>query len=104
MKSTEQRYSRDGALKLNGTAVRHFLVQSKVGPHAVVIARVSRKNPAQVVLPKYHGVVEALPPDGADQPLHMAVLPRRARRDWPVATENLIRLAHPAIGGKLPVQ
>jgi len=52
---------------------------------AVVVSGISGQDAAKVRLADDHDMVEAFPPDRADQPLDMAVLPWRARRGWSVA-------------------
>src|SRR5712671_5128367 len=46
------------------------------------------EDPAQVCLPEHDQVVDALPPDRADQSFRKAVLPRRAGRDRLVANTH----------------
>ena len=84
MKSAQKRHSRDPACVLNSATQRRIFAQGKVRPHAVVIAGVGRQDPTQVPLPEHQDMVQALPPDRADQPLDMAVLPRRAPRNGPI--------------------
>jgi len=50
-----------------------ILVQSPVGPQAVVVGGILAKDPAQVSLSEHHQVVEAFPPDRADQSLRVPV-------------------------------
>ena len=51
------------------------------------------EDPTQVCLPEHDQVVDALPPDRADQSFRKTVLPRRTGRDWLAAN------AHGAQGG-----
>jgi len=53
-------------------------------PRIVVVAGVSPRRPSQVCRAQNHDVVEAFPPDRTDQPLNIAIVPRRAACDWPV--------------------
>ena len=46
------------------------------------------EDPTQVGLPEHDQVVDALPPDGVDQPFRKAVLPWRAGRDRLVANAH----------------
>src|SRR5262245_36402468 len=46
------------------------------------------EDPTQVCLPEHNQVVDALPPDGADQSFREAVLPRRTCRDRLVANAH----------------
>jgi hypothetical protein len=57
---------------------RGILVQSAMRSPFIVEGRKLAKDPAQVGLPKHDHVVEAFPPDRADQSLRVPVLPRRA--------------------------
>ena len=41
----------------------------------IIIGRIRCKHMAKVALTKYHDIVKALPPDRADEPLRMPVLP-----------------------------
>ena len=42
----------------------------------------------QVPLPEDNDMVKTVPPDRANQPFRMSVLPWRARRDWPVTNAH----------------
>jgi hypothetical protein len=64
--------------------------------YVVVIARVGRKNPAQMGFTKDHEVIEAFPADRADQSLRMSVLPGRPRSYW------VITDAVPALNSGMP--
>ena len=46
------------------------------------------EDPAQVRLPEHEQVIDALPPDGADQSFRKAILPRRTGRDRLVANAH----------------
>src|SRR5262245_15423165 len=60
----------------------------------IIIDGVLPKDPAQVRLPKDDHVVETFPSDRADQPLRVPILPRRARRNGPVAAKSSAMPAH----------
>jgi len=60
---------------------RTVLVQSPMGPHAIVVGGILAKDPAQVSLSEHNQVVEAFPPDRADQSLRIPVLPWRRGRN-----------------------
>ena len=53
--------------------------------HFIVVAAVICQQFAKVPFPEHHDMVEAFAADRANQPFHMAVLPRRAGRDWSVS-------------------
>ena len=50
----------------------------------IVVGRIRSKNFAKMPLAKYNNVVKAVPSDRADEPLTIAILPWRPRRDWPI--------------------
>ena len=54
----------------------------------IVVCGELDEDPAQVGLPEHDQVVDALPPDRADQSFRKAVLPRRAGRDRLVANAH----------------
>jgi hypothetical protein len=43
---------------------------------------------AQVPLPEYDDMIKTFPPDRANQPFRMAILPWRLWRGWPVANAH----------------
>src|SRR5450631_210548 len=57
-------------------------------PRAIVIAHVRKEHLAQVPLAKDDDMVKTFPPDRADQPFRMAILPWRLGRGWPVANAH----------------
>src|SRR5262245_43574624 len=65
-----------------------ILVQRVVNPRSIVIRNKFFEDPTQVRLAKYNHMVEAFPSDRADQPLHVPILPRRARRNGLVANAH----------------
>jgi hypothetical protein len=54
-------------------------------PRAIVIVHVRKEHLAQVPLAKDDDMVKTFPPDRANQPFRMAILPWRLGRGWPVA-------------------
>jgi hypothetical protein len=46
-----------------------------MGAGFVVVAKVLRQDPVQVILVQHDHVVQAFPTDGADQPLDVGILP-----------------------------
>jgi hypothetical protein len=60
---------------LDRSRQRRIPGQSQMWPDIVVVSGIRRKNATQVILAQDHDVIEALPTDRADQPLHMSVLP-----------------------------
>src|SRR5262245_16853577 len=52
-----------------------------MNPALIIIGSELEENPAQVRFTKYNQMVDALPPDRADQSFRKTVLPRRAGRD-----------------------
>jgi hypothetical protein len=55
-------------------------VQRQVSPELVVISDVACDDAAEVSLAEHDEMVETLPPDRADQPFDVSVLPGRSRR------------------------
>jgi len=54
----------------------------------IIVGRELDEDPTQVCLPEHGQVVDALPPDRADQSFRKTVLPRRTGRDWLVANAH----------------
>jgi hypothetical protein len=54
----------------------------------IVIRHIGKKQLAQVPLAEYDNMVKAFPPERANQPFHMAILPGRAWRNWPIANAH----------------
>jgi hypothetical protein len=88
IKAAENGTGFDCSNALNSPMDRTILVQGLMGPHAVVIGGILAKNPVQVSLSEYDEVVEAFPPDRADQSFRVPVLPWRASGDWLVANAH----------------
>src|SRR5262249_18571131 len=61
---------------LDRSMSRGILAQRQVRSVPVVVGSIGFEDSAQMVFAQDHHVVQALPTDGADQPLGMAVLPR----------------------------
>jgi len=81
MKAAENKSGRDCSKALYSPMDKTVLVQGPMGPHAIVIGGILAKDPAQVSLSDHDQVVEAFPPDRADQSLHIPVLPWRRGRN-----------------------
>src|SRR5207302_11000435 len=62
-----------------------ILAQRQVCARLIVIRRIQSKNSPQVRLAENQQSVQALAAHGADQAFRMTILPRRSRRDRPVA-------------------
>jgi len=90
MKAAKNGSGCDCADALNSPMDGTILVQTPMGPHAIIVCGVLVKDPAQVSFSEHHQVVEAFPLDRADQSLRVPVLPRRAGRD------RLVPYAHGA--------
>jgi hypothetical protein len=71
MKAAKNRLGCDCSNALNSPMNRTILVQTPVGPHAIIVCGVLAKDPAQMSLSEHDQVVEAFPPDRADQPLRV---------------------------------
>ena len=55
--------------------LRRVLVEGKMGPRAMVVGEVRRKNPTEVALAKNDDVVETIAADRADQTFDEGILP-----------------------------
>ena len=58
---------------------RGVFVQRQVSPDFVVIGDVGCEDAVEVNLAEHDQMVETLPPDRADQPFDVSILPRRSR-------------------------
>jgi hypothetical protein len=65
---------------LHRSRLRCVLLQGKVSPATVVVNEVVTQEAAQMGFVQHHDVVEALAAEGADEPFHVGILPRRPRR------------------------
>ena len=65
---------------LNWAAVGRILVEREVSTRPVIVREVASQGAAQVPFAKDEDVIQALAPDGADEPLREGVLPRAVRR------------------------
>src|SRR6266851_557759 len=79
MESTEKGDGCERSSHLHGTAKRGVLSERKMGAGAIVIVGVGSEDPAQMGLAQDEDVIEAFPPDRADEPLRMPVPPGRPR-------------------------
>src|SRR5262245_26588329 len=64
------------------------VTQCVVDPRSVIVGSELKKGPTQVGLSKDDQMVDALPPDRADQSFCKAILPRRTGRDGLVANAH----------------
>ena len=60
----------------NGSRKRRVLIERQMSPRRIVIRDVRWNYATQVNLAEHDEMVEALPPDRADQPFDVSVLPR----------------------------
>jgi len=60
---------------LHGSAERRVFVQCQMRARFIVILRIQRKNPPQVLLTKDQHMIQAIAPDGPNQPLDVGILP-----------------------------
>src|SRR5262249_10008564 len=65
--------------KLDRPEVGRVLVQRKVGTRLMVVGEVSGQDAAEVSLAEDEHVIQALAPDGADEPFRERILPRALR-------------------------
>ena len=74
--------NRPGWRRLDCSWYRAVSAEAEVRPALVVVLDVLSKNPPEVSPAEHDHVVQALPPNRADQPLYIWVLPGRlVRRD-----------------------
>ncbi len=71
--------------RFDGAWLGRVLVEREMRSGSVVVVQVASQDPSQVIPVEDDHVVKALPPDGADDPLDVRILPGRARR-----SENLL--------------
>ena len=64
---------------LNRTGFRSIFLQTQVAPAPVIIRKIRIKHASQVRLIEYDDVIQAFPPNRADQSLHIG---RLLRRTW----------------------
>jgi hypothetical protein len=76
MKPAEEWYCCDAADLLRTPKIRRILVQSEMCPNLIVIGSVIPQNATQLRFVEHDQVIEAFPPDRADEALDVAVLPR----------------------------
>ena len=75
MKSAEKRPRGEVTEPLDRPTVRRILVQRQMRSEFVVIAGVGGKDSTQMGVADDDDVIEAFPPDRADQSLRMPILP-----------------------------
>ena len=80
MQASDHGYLDDTALAgaLHRSGLRCVLVQSEVCSGTVVVEEILAQQPTQVGVVQHHDVVEALAAEGADEPFHVRILPRRS--------------------------
>jgi hypothetical protein len=61
--------------RFDGTTTRRILVKRQVRPATRVILEIVSEDSAHAKRVEHNDVVQALPPDGADEPLNVSVLP-----------------------------
>jgi hypothetical protein len=88
MQSAEVRFREDSTAALNFAGNRRVLVQRQMHAGLVVICHIREQYVPEVTLAKHNDVIEYLPPDRANQPFSMGVLPWRSRCSWSVANAH----------------
>ena len=63
----------------------------------VVISLIQFEQVPKMPLAKYNNMIQAIPPDRADQTFRISVLPRRSRRSRPVTNAHRAKAAD--VGG-----
>src|SRR6185295_3689153 len=64
-----------------------------VDPRSVIVGSELKERPTQVCLSEHDQVVNAFPPDRANQSLRKTILPGRTGRDWLVANSHRAKAA-----------
>jgi hypothetical protein len=79
MQASDHGYLDDAALvgALHRSRLRGVLRQREVGAGPVVVDEVPAQQATQMGFVQHHDVVEALAAEGADEPFHVGILPRR---------------------------
>ena len=90
VKAAQHGHRDDVAERLHGSAERSVFPKREVRARAVVVSGISGQDAAQVTLAEHDEVVETLPPDRADQPFDVSVLPRRSRSRWPITDAHAL--------------
>ena len=83
MKAAKNGACCDGAEALDRSMEWRIFVQRAMNAAFIIVGGELDEDPTQVCLPEYDQVVDALPPDCADQSFCKAVLPRRTGRECP---------------------
>ena len=79
MEPAEDWYRCDGADPLAPPIIWSIFIQREMRPDIIVVRSVSLQNPAQVGFAEHDKVIERFATYRSNEPLDMAVLPRRAR-------------------------
>jgi hypothetical protein len=88
VQSSEQGLGNDAANGLNRARNRRILGQRQMRASLIVISLVRFEQVAKMPLAKHNNVVQAFPPDRADQPFSVSILPWRSRRSRPVTNAH----------------
>ena len=84
MQAAEERDGHDLSNRVDGTAERGVLPESKMSTGAIVIIGVGAEDPAKMRFAQDHDVIQSFSADGADEPFDVSVLPGRAGRGWSI--------------------
>jgi hypothetical protein len=66
--------------QLDGPPIRRILLEGEVSSCAVVVREVACQDAAQVPFAQDENMIQAVPPDRTDEPLHEGALPRAVGR------------------------
>ena len=81
MEPAQDWYGHDAAGTADFTPNRRILLQRQVCRDLVVVFLIRKEQVTKMALAKHDGVIKTLPPDRADKPLCIPVLPWRPSRD-----------------------
>ena len=77
METAEGRSRYDPTEQLDWSMDRSVLAQRQMSASLIIVGHIRSQDSPQVVFPEDDHVVEALPPDRADEPLNVSILPGR---------------------------
>ena len=88
MQSAQDRHGEDTPKDLGWARYRCILAQGQVCARLIVVGRVTAEQMAQMPLAEDNDMIKAVPPDRADQPFSVSVVPWRMGRDRAVANPH----------------
>src|SRR5258708_37253645 len=93
MESAEKWFRQNATNGMSCSRRRRVLVDRKVRANRVIVGCVRSQQMAKMPLAEHDNVGKTLPPDRADRPFAISVLPRRSRRGWPIPNAHCPKAA-----------